>query len=351
MQSRIRPERGSHSPHAGFTLIELLVVIAIIGVLVSLLLPAVQQAREAARRTTCRNNLKQIGLALHNYEGTHRTLPPGYVSYGEYSSITSLSASDFDPVTWDAAPGWAWGALLLPYLDQGPLADRLDDRLSAWHPNHAALVTTKLAVFLCPSVTGGEDAFSLVDQSGAPLTKNGRQIQLARSHYVASHGQEECWGDCSGPSGGFGGNVSRLADGPFYRNSRTRFRDVVDGLSTTVLAGEHTSKLSDKTWVGAVPGAFVHPKIQSPENGAESAATLAIVHSGPAQGEVDLLGNPIIHPPNFPTIHVGQMQSEHVGGAHVLLGDGAVRFVSENIDRPTFAALTSMAEGEVTGEY
>lgn len=151
----------------------------------------------------------------------------------------------------------------------------------------------------------------------------------------------------SGPAGGFGGNVARIADGPFYRNSRVRIADVVDGLSNTVFIGEHTSKLSDKTWVGVVPGAVVHPKISSPDNGAESAATLLLAHSGPAQGEVDLLGNPIIHPPNYPTLHVGQMQAEHVGGANVLMGDGSVRFVAETIYRPTFAAMSSINEGEV----
>ena len=121
-------------------------------------------------------------------------------------------------------------------------------------------------------------------------------------------------------------------------------------MSQTVFVGEHTSKLSDKTWVCVVPGAFVHPKIESPDNGAESAATLVLVHSGPAAGEVDAFGNPVIHPPNFPTIHVGQMKAEHPGGGTILQGDGSVRFVSETINRHTFAAMTSIAEGEIVDE-
>lgn len=144
--------------------------------------------------------------------------------------------------------------------------------------------------------------------------------------------------------------MSQIADGPFYRNSKTRFRDVTDGLSQTVFLGEHTSALSDKAWAGIVPGAIVHPKILSPENGPETSATLLLVHVGPAEGETDALGNPIIHPPNFPTLHVGQMQAEHPAGANVLLGDGSVRFIAETIHRETFSAMSSISKGEVIGE-
>jgi prepilin-type N-terminal cleavage/methylation domain-containing protein len=335
----------------GFTLIELLVVIAIIAILVSLLLPAVQQAREAARRSQCVNNLKQMGLALHNYESTFRTLPPAYISFGNYANITTLPAEDYDPVTWDASPGWGWGAMLLPYLDQAPVSHSLNFSRPIWDLIHVNPIQTRLTVFLCPSVSGSHEPFTLVNESGAPLVKQGRPIRVSRSHYVVNHGQESCWGEDSGPAGGLGGQVSRLADGPFFRNSRIRFNDIVDGLSSTVLLGEHTSRLSDKTWVGAVPGAYVFPRIITPENAPESAATLLVVHSGPALGETDVFGNPIIHPPNFPALHVCQMQSQHPGGANILLGDGVVRFVSENIHRPTFAALSSISEGEVVGEF
>lgn len=335
----------------GFTLIELLVVIAIIGTLLSLLLPAVQEAREAARRTQCRNHLKQIGLAIHNYEGTHAILPPGYVSFGNYADISSLPAEEFDSLTWDAEPGWGWGTLLLPYLDQAPLSNGLDFSEPIWDPRHRELIATKLNLFLCPSVSGGDERFTVVDDAGDPLIKRGNQILLGRAHYAANHGQEECWGDASGPAGGLNGNAALLADGPFYRNSATRLRDVQDGLSMTVFIGEHSSRLSDKTWVGVVPGAFTHPRIGTPDNAPESAATLTMVHTGPAVGEVDAFGNPIIHPPNYPALHVCQMYSEHEGGAHILLGDGAVRFVSQYIYRPTFAAMSSIREDEVVGEF
>ncbi|MBX3437269.1 MAG: DUF1559 domain-containing protein, partial [Planctomycetaceae bacterium] len=189
---------------------------------------------------------------------------------------------------------------------------------------------------------------------------------LARSHFAASHGQESCWDNCGTDAPatvftdiqtsetttvGVNGDVSRVADGPFYRNSRTRMRDVTDGLSNTIFLGEHSSRLSDKTWVGAVPGAFTRPRLQTPENAPESAATLLMVHAGPSGGELDITGFPIIHPINFPTHHVCQMYAEHPGGGHICLGDGSVRFVSENIFLLTFAALSSIAEGEVVGEF
>lgn len=324
----------------GFTLVELLVSIAIIGLLIALLLPAVQAAREAARRTQCVNNLKQLGLALHNYEAALQAFPAGYLSDRHADPAP-------DPITWDAAPGWGWGALVLPYVEQAAIRSQVSLDQPLWRPEYQTLVTTKLPGFLCPSATGGNEAFVVVDESGAPLSKDGRTIELAHSHYVASHGQESCWGDMSGPDGGFDGDTSRIADGPFYRNSQVRIKDVTDGLSNTVFLGEHTSLLSDKTWVGALPGAFVHPKLESPDNAPESAATLVFAHSGPAAGETDALGNPIIHPPNFPTLHVCQMQSEHPGGANLMMGDASVRFIADGVHLETYAAMTSIAEEEV----
>ena len=355
----------SRSFRRGFTLIELLVVIAIIAVLVSLLLPAVQQAREAARRTACRNNLKQMGLALHNYHDVHRTFPAGYYSYPTRNGNGPASAR-IDPATWDGGPGWGWGSMLLPHIDQGSLFSKFEPTTPIWDPAYSELISTTLPMFLCPSSTGGDDPILIKDESGAPLLIDGRQIFLGRSHYVASHGQESCWGDCGASREGpvftniytgttrtvqINGDASQVADGPFFRNSRTRISDVKDGTTNTIFVGEHSGSLSDKTWVGVVPGAFTHPKFISPENGPDTAATLTLVHAGPSGGELDITGFPIIHPVNFPTFHVGQMYSDHPGGGHVCMGDGSVRFISENIDLILFAELSSIAESEVVGEF
>ncbi len=344
-----------------FTLVELLVVIAIIGVLVGLLLPAVQNAREAARRIQCSNNLKQLGLAMHNYASAHRIFPSGYVSFDTRTGRAPTWAG-IDPSTWDAAPGWGWSALLLPFIEQGNLAGAIDYESPIWAEENAAAIANPLPTFLCPSSSGPTDPFFLRQDNASALEIAGRRIRVGRSSYIASHGQESCWGDCGAATTGtvftniytattttirVDGDASRVADGPFYRNSRVGFRDITDGTSSTIFVGEHSSKLSDKSWVGVVPGAVVHPRVLTPENGPDAAATLVLMHIGPSGGELDITGFPIIHPVNFPTLHVGQMYAEHPGGGNVLYGDGSVRFMPETIDLIVAAELASMNEGEV----
>ena len=256
--------------------------------------------------------------------------------------------------------------MILPFMDQAVLYNALDLNRPCWDLANASAAQTKLSVFLCPTSSGGDEPFLIQDASGSPLVKGGSQLRFGRSHYVASHGQESCWGECGSSTTGIvftniytkttktvtiNGDASKVADGPFFRNSRTRMRDVTDGTSNTIFLGEHSSKLSDKTWVGVVPGAYTHPRFTSPENGPDAAATLALIHAGPSGGELDITGFPIVHPVNFPTYHVGQMYSEHTGGGHVCMGDGSVRFVSENIDLLLWAELSSINEGEVTGEF
>lgn len=353
--------RRAEDSRQAFTLVELLVVIAIIGVLVGLLLPAVQAAREAARRMQCSNHLKQIGLALQNYHSAFQQFPAGYISFRTRDGIGPATAA-IDPLTWDAAPGWGWGAAILPFMEQTAAADQIRYDRPIWDPMNREVVGSTLSVYLCPSATGGDEPFEVRDSAGAPLLIGGQPLRLARSHYVASHGQESCWGECGSAATGeifdniytsttrivtIDGDASRVADGPFFRNSRTRFRDVLDGTTYTIFAGEHSSALSEKTWVGVVPGAFTHPRFSSPENGPDAAATLTLVHAGPSGGELDITGFPIIHPINFPTYHVGQMYAEHLGGGNVLFGDGAVRFINESVNQILWAELSSMREGEM----
>ncbi len=345
----------------GFTLVELLVVIAIIGILVGLLLPAVQAAREAARRIQCSNNLKQLGLGLQNYHSAFKRFPAGYCTYATRNGSGPAWAT-IDPTTWDAAPGWGWGTMLLPFIEQTNLANNLQSARSIWDPVNVPAVSTQLSVYLCPSASGDQTPFVVRDEAGQPVAHGGEPLRLGRSNYVASHGQESCWGECGAAATGIvftniytgttttiqvDGDVSRVADGPFFRNSGTRFRDVTDGSSNTIFLGEHSSRLSEKTWVGVVPGAFTHPRFVTPFNGPDAAATLTLVHAGPSGGELDITGSPIIHPINYPTYHVGQMYAEHLGGGQVCLGDGSVRFIADTVDLLLWAELSSMDEHEV----
>ena len=317
----------------GFTLIELLVVIAVIGVLVGLLLPAVQQAREAARRSQCTNNLKQMGIAFHNYHDVHRVFPPSYVA-------NTLDPAR-DPDTFDGQPGFGWGMMLLPHLDQGPLFKQFNTQVGCWSPLNAAPARSTLPIYLCPSATQSDKPVTVKNASGTVLATFGR------STYAANAGQEEPWGFTVTDYAG-------IADGPLYRNSRTRAADISDGLSTTVFVGEHSSILSDKTWVGIVPGAKVCSNNPTffPTTACDAGATLVNVHSGPAVGEIDpVTGFAPIHPPNSPLCHVCQMYAEHSGGANVLMGDGSVRFISQFVHQPTWAALSSRGKRDVVGQY
>jgi prepilin-type N-terminal cleavage/methylation domain-containing protein/prepilin-type processing-associated H-X9-DG protein len=345
-----------------FTLVELLVVIAIIGILVGMLLPAVQQVREAARRTQCNNNLRQIGIAILNHESSFMRLPPGYMSYIT-SDGTGPASAGIDPVTWDAAPGWGWAKIILPYMEQANLDLELPTSTPIWDPANRQAIKTKLPIYLCPSSSGDTEAFAVVDAAQNPLTTFGGVIELGRSHYAVNHGQEACWEEEAGSAlqaliftniytsataiVQVNGNTAKVADGPFFRNSKTTLSDILDGTSNTLFAGEHSSTLSDKSWAGVVPGARNHPRIFTPENGHEGAGSLVLWHMGPSGGELDITGFPIIHPVNFPTLHVGQMFAEHPGGGNTLYGDGSIQFMNQNIDLLVAAGLASMSEGEV----
>jgi len=281
----------------GFTLIELLVVIAIIAILIALLLPAVQQAREAARRTQCRNNLKQIGLALHNYADTFKTFPCGWV----YSGVANREC-------------WGFTALILPYVDQGPLYNQLrvnqgspaDHLLGPnWQPVLAGLETT-LAVYRCPSDTGFQ-GMGLIHPDrhfggGAGFVAHNYIPGL--TNYIGSNGH--------GPGRtGFEEN-----SGVFYGGSAISFRDITDGSSNTFAVGERdTLYCRSGSWLGVRNG-----------NGGGSRGVFNIV----AQARVKL--NESVLPWNDDPEGCGQgWSSLHTGGAHFLMCDGSVRFISSNI--------------------
>ncbi|MGE3818648.1 MAG: DUF1559 domain-containing protein [Isosphaeraceae bacterium] len=322
---RIFPPAAPRADRAAFTLIELLVVIAIIAVLIALLLPAVQAAREAARRAQCTNNLKQIGLAMHNYESAFACFPPGYMSLRGGGGAHGVP----DPETLDAGPGWAYGTALLAYMEQAPVYAALNVNLPCWFAANTTGTRTSLGTFLCPSVSEPTRTFGVIDQPGNELAT------FSRSHYVLNAGNEEPWGYQLQ-------DHATIADGPFYRNSLLTVASITDGLSGTLFMGEHSPIISDKTWVGVVPGAVVCPTPRYAFSGCDYAATLVLTHSGPAADEGD-----VIHPPNSRLCHVCQMYAEHPGGANILLGDGSVRFIKETINQRTWAGLATCRRGEV----
>jgi prepilin-type N-terminal cleavage/methylation domain-containing protein/prepilin-type processing-associated H-X9-DG protein len=343
-----------------FTLVELLVVIAIIGVLVSLLLPAVQQARESARRMTCSNRLKQIGLALHNYETTHKVFPPAYVTANPATDGSAFGVSFGDEYR-NGPSGFAWGALLLPFIEQQQLYEQFNFSSPCWAPVNAVPAQCKVAAFLCPSATGGANGFNVLrGTDNWHGTDFNLPIRFAHSHYVTNAGVHQPWGRATAYCYDYdvpepipaNNNVPARIDGPFYRNSRIRVASVTDGLSNTVFIGEHSSILSNKTWVGVVPGAVTPPRLDlrpwpSENNGA---GCLVGAHSGP-----DTHDHPqvIVHAPNNPFGHTDEMWGEHgTPGCNVLFGDGSVRFIGAFMNPFTWVALSTRERGdEISGEF
>jgi prepilin-type N-terminal cleavage/methylation domain-containing protein/prepilin-type processing-associated H-X9-DG protein len=266
----------------GFTLIELLVVIAIIAVLIGLLLPAVQKVREAAARLKCRNNLKQIGLALHNYHDVNGVFPPGYASNGLTGTV--------------GGPGWGWGTYLLPQLEQDNVRRLITITLDITHANHAAIRTQSLAVFRCPS-DSAQDVF----------TAEGTTCQVAFGNYVGVFGNNEMEDD---PGAG---------NGMFFRNSRLSFQHIPDGTSNTLAVGERSSNLTSSTWTGAVTGSDEPPVL--------------------VLGSAD-------HPPNDPAAHEEDFWSFHTLGVNFLFADGSVRNIGNTINPSVYAAIATRAGGE-----
>ena len=179
----------------GFTLIELLVVIAIISVLIALLLPAVQSAREAARRAQCVNNLKQIGLALHNYEEAMGTFPPGYVSSINLTVVNPCDSDQEMQNGVDLGTGWAWGSMILPFLEQQPLYSSINFNLSVAYAANDTCSLTALSVYLCPS-DDGPSAVPVFDDPPDPANPgsySGTHIvdTLSRGNYVGMWGLGE----------------------------------------------------------------------------------------------------------------------------------------------------------------
>lgn len=332
----MKPSVKSCAPRArGFTLIELLVVIAIIAILIALLLPAVQQAREAARRSQCKNNLKQLGLALHNYQSAHRVFPPGGLGF---------------PYVWSAH------AQLLPYVDQGNLENLLNydvPPLNAFNfgsfnaadvQRNDDAAQTHLSLLVCPS-----------DKDAVPGSVYGGISYPA------------CAGSGLNGSGTADDGAISNADGIIFSRSKISFRDVTDGSSNTIVFGEQL--LGDGENSAPSPGDYRHRVVEL-SLGTQTTPAACDAASAPAwSGQrgakwvnghlADTMYNHWYGPNmGVPDCHNGyhnfalvSARSAHTGGVQVGLVDGSCRFISENIHLDTWRALATRSGGEVLGEF
>lgn len=308
----------------GFTLIELLVVIAIIAILIALLLPAVQQAREAARRSQCKNNLKQLGLALHNYNETFSVLPPGHIGRCTTPRLMATGLT-----------------MLLPYIDQAPLYNMYNSNgCATTHSSigagavapgddpvtngNAAVVKTLITVFLCPSDSGTYHIPYPTSSYGISSTNTGTGGAKTNYDFITISPYNSCenWNGTA--------PTSRCM---FGDNSKCRLDDVKDGTSNTLMMGETTRT--------------VH-------NG----GTNAWGYRGHVMVGLNLVSYPINNftygGVQYPQGTLGSWSysgSLHTGGAHFLMADGSVHFLSENIDTTTRQNLARMSDGNVIGEY
>ena len=351
----------------GFTLIELLVVIAIIAVLIALLLPAVQQAREAARRTQCKNNLKQFGLAMHNYHDVHNRFPlPALLVFapGVGSGVGGVETTN------------SWGLSLLPYMDQAPVYNSYNFNFSCFEPVNQPAVSAKIAAFICPSTprSGNGITYTLPTAfTGGLSTAPGTLNDGGATDYVAItrvkpaflqivfnnpalNTDWEGWG-----KGGVTSPIAALAGGMTIPDGG-RIADIMDGTSNTLMIGELAGR-NKLVRTGNVP---ISPATATDEAGWNS------VFGGGAwadgfNGVWELSGrnydgsgsagpcsincsNAKTYPPKQFQYAAG-LYSYHTGGAQVLMCDGSVRFLSQNLSGITMASLISRMNGDIVGDF
>jgi prepilin-type N-terminal cleavage/methylation domain-containing protein/prepilin-type processing-associated H-X9-DG protein len=327
------------SASRGFTLIELLVVIAIIAILIALLLPAVQQAREAARRTQCKNNLKQIGLALHNYEGTYGMFPPSRIN---------ISTPRFQQT---------WNVMVLPFIEQSAMYTQYNFNTNWYAVVNDPITTTQLAAFVCPSTPSGRplptqalyDDITATSRPGQPLWgyNDYGSINAVRNAFIVASGM---------PSIGTRDAMGGLGRGP----GGTRIRDITDGTSNTLLIAEDAGR--PRQYIGRIGG--LNPRVGNIAFGTQFTAdgwswadinngfsidganTAGVQNSTTGSGATTIVGTCVMNCTND-----SEMYSFHTGGAQALLADGSVRFLSENISGAVLVGLVTLQGGEVLGEF
>jgi prepilin-type N-terminal cleavage/methylation domain-containing protein/prepilin-type processing-associated H-X9-DG protein len=342
-------------PTSGFTLVELLVVIAIIGVLVGLLLPAVQSAREAARRSACTNQLKQLGLGLHNHLDARKVFPSGLVITGTLADALSVgtSAWPYSQPLWDSrneGDQLAWGALILPYLEQQEIFDQLQRIYTGTNGAGSRCVRSGTGItqvhqrpipaFTCPADTLPRGRRSSPEFFG--------NCRFGPSNYVGNYGRGmEIRGQATGRPD---------ADGVLFVNSKISGRQILDGMSKTLLVGEVST--NQKHWSfaqsGYLDGQGAGTWAGVPNDLKFDSLVLRDAHaSHPLNSQ---LPESVIESGNGGVGDHDGFGSKHAGGANFVFCDGAVRFLSENIDSSnaplgTYQRLADRADGLALGEY
>lgn len=316
--------RPSKSPRpTGFTLIELLVVIAIIALLIGLLLPAVQQAREAARRSQCKNNLKQLGLSLHNYHDTHGRLPGTYWT------------------GWGGPEKGSYLVQLLPYIDQAPLYSKIDFQLNvdAQAPVGLGLIRSQIVpLFICPSDSSPNFP------AGSDRAKSNYAMSMGSMLMPSFTGCFSYPGNVFG-TGNVGGGHGNGMDGSKSSGVvskqcySSQFKEITDGLTNTILMGEIRPNCGDHTTMG-----WLHYN------------SLWVATAGPINFPVNCYGEAPVGTPNAcnspNSWNTSQaFKSRHSGGGHFCMGDGSVKFISQNINYTTYQALGDRRDGQLVGEF
>jgi prepilin-type N-terminal cleavage/methylation domain-containing protein len=326
----------------GFTLIELLVVIAIIGVLIALLLPAVQRIRESANRMQCTNNLKQMGLALHHYHDNYRSFPAGFIST-LLDPTWRLPAGNCNAFPPERGPGWSFFALMLPYLEQENLYRSIHLDLAIMDPANEPVRRTSVKTYVCPSDTGtGPINITTCGSPPQPANTPTFMADAALCSYVGCLGG----GNAANPDPDYGCYEYQPFNGVFHRNSHVRLADITDGTSMTIGVGERNSGFVQSSWVGVVPLSEVvynqtsppippfDPTLNQPCQNWRPAITSVVVHS-----RSYTLNAPNGSPASFHTAHPGC--------GNFLFMDGSCRTIQNDISLATMRALCTRNNGEV----